>query len=56
MLKIIKIVKDDSSSILGDINEFIPLLNIIISQKMDYNLKTSALNQLIFMFKNWLRM
>ena len=52
MLKIIKIVKDDSSSILGDINEFIPLLNIIISQKMDYNLKTSALNQLIFMFKN----
>ena len=52
MLKIMKIFKDDNSAILGDINEFIPLLNIIVSEKMDYNLKTSALNQLIFMFKN----
>ena len=51
-LKILKNINNESTNIISNTNEFIPLLNIFLSNKMDFNMKTSALNQMIFMIKN----
>ena len=52
MLKTIKIINDETNIIVSNSNEFLPLLNILMSNKIDTNMKSSSLSQLILMIKN----
>jgi hypothetical protein len=52
MLKILNEINDERNIRVSQTNEFLPLLNIIISNKNDTNMKSTALNNLILMIKN----
>ena len=52
MIKTLKTINDKTNLIVSNTNEFLPLLNILMSNKIDTNMKSSALNQLILMIKN----
>ena len=52
MLKILKQINDEKNIMVSNTNEFLPLLNILISKKYDTSVKTGAINQLILMIKN----
>ena len=50
--RILREISDEKNILLSNTIEFLPLLNILISSKIDYNIKTSAVNQIILMVKN----
>ena len=52
MLKTLKIINDETNIAISNTNEFLPLLNILMSNKIDTNMKSSSLSQLILMIKN----
>ena len=52
MLKILKEINDEKNIMVSNTNEFLPLLNILISKKFDTSVKTGSINQLILMIKN----
>ena len=52
MLKTLKIINDETNIAVSNTNEFLPLLNILMSNKIDTNMKSSSLSQLILMIKN----
>ena len=52
MLKILNEINDERNIRVSQTNEFLPLLNILISNKNDVNMKSTALNNLILMIKN----
>ena len=52
MLKILKEINDEKNIMVSNTNEFLPLLNILISKKYDTSVKTGSINQLILMIKN----
>ena len=52
MLKTLKTINDETNIAVSNTNEFLPLLNILISNKIDTNMKSSSLSQLILMIKN----
>ena len=52
MLKTLKIINDETNIAVSNSNEFLPLLNILMSNKIDTNMKSSSLSQLILMIKN----
>ena len=52
MLKILKEINDEKNIMVSNSNEFLPLLNILISNKYNTNMKTTSINQLILMIKN----
>ena len=52
MLKTLKVINDETNIAISNTNEFLPLLNILMSNKIDTNMKSSSLSQLILMIKN----
>ena len=52
MLKTLKTINDETNIAVSNTNEFLPLLNILMSNKIDTNMKSSSLSQLILMIKN----
>ena len=52
MLKTLKTINDETNIAISNTNEFLPLLNILMSNKIDTNMKSSSLSQLILMIKN----
>ena len=52
MLKILKEINDKTNIMVSNTNEFLPLLNMLMSNKIDTNMKSNSLSQLILMIKN----
>ena len=52
MLEILKKINDKTNIKVSNTNEFLPLLNILISNKYETNIKTNTIEQLILMIKN----
>ena len=52
MIKTLEAINDERNIAVSNTNEFLPLLNILMSNKNDTNMKSSTLSQLILMIKN----
>ena len=52
ILKVLNEINDKGNILVSKTNEFLPLLNMLISNKIDTNIKTNSLRQLILMIKN----